>query len=304
MDGFLVVDKPAGVTSHDIVARVRKLCGLKKVGHTGTLDPFATGVLPVALGEGTKAIPFLDESVKEYRAVMKLGETTDTGDCTGALLSHGDWQQLSALAVAGVVPAFTGAIHQVPPMYSALKRNGVPLYRLARRGETVVREPRPVIIHALTLVRVELPLVEFVVSCSRGTYVRTLAEDMGKRLGCGAHLLELRRTVSGPFTLDHAVSLENLAILAAEGALATMLLSPSAVLAHLREIPVTDAGAAKLGHGIVPGPEELLAPPIPVLEPGEKVRFSRGGRLLAVAEQAGAGEVAVGKTLRLLRVFN
>lgn len=304
MDGFLVVDKSAGMTSHDVVARVRKVCGVKKVGHTGTLDPFATGVLPIALGEATKAISFLDESEKEYRAVMKLGETTTTGDLTGELLRSRSLERLTPETVERMVPFFIGTISQVPPMYSALKRNGIPLYRLARRGETVIREPRQVVIHALTLVRVEPPLVEFVVRCSRGTYVRTLAEDMGEKLGYGAHLVELQRTMSGPFAVAQAVSLERLAELAAGAGLATTLLSPLAALQHLRQLRVTAEGAVKLNHGIIPGPDEVSGWDDPILAAGERVCFSYQGRLLAVAEQAEATETATGKSLRLLRVFN
>ena len=254
MDGFLVIDKPAGLTSHDVVSRVRKVCGMKKVGHTGTLDPFATGVLPIALGEATKAIPFLDEAVKEYRAVMELGKTTATGDCTGELLRTREWYHLSPENVADTARSFIGTIRQIPPMYSALKRNGVPLYRLARRGVTVDREPREVSIHVITIVRVVLPFVEFVVSCSRGTYIRTLAEDMGEWLGCGAHLVSLRRTASGPFKVDCAVSLERLAELGASG-VTPLLLSPLEALSSLRELRVTPGGAARVKHGIVPGPQ-------------------------------------------------
>jgi tRNA pseudouridine55 synthase len=304
MDGFLVIDKPAGLTSHDVVSRVRKACGVKKAGHTGTLDPFATGVLPVALGEATKAIPFLDEAVKEYRAVMELGKTTATGDCTGELLRTRDWDQLSPHVVEDVVPSFTGTMYQIPPMYSALKRNGVPLYRLARKGETVEREPREITVHALAIVRMELPCVEFVVRCSRGTYVRTLAEDMGERLGCGAHLVALRRTASGPFTIDRAVSLERLAELAAGGGLAPLLLSPLDALSSLRELRVSADGAARVKCGIIPGPQDLVAEGMPVFSPGERVRFSHGDRLLAVAEMSKAGDAGGGETPRLLRVFN
>ena len=205
------------MTSHDVVASVRRLAGMKKVGHTGTLDPFATGVLPVALGEGTKAIPFLDESVKEYRAVMRLGESTDTQDCTGTIIRSGAWQGITPVRIEETARLFLGRGSQVPPMYSALKRDGVPLYRLARKGEEVHREPREIEIFSLVIDRIDLPEVAFTVSCSRGVYVRTLASDLGDRLGCGAHLVELRRNASGPFTLDQAFSLEKLAVASGRG---------------------------------------------------------------------------------------
>lgn len=305
MDGFLVVDKPVGRTSHDIVARVRRCLGLKKVGHTGTLDPFATGVLPIAIGEGTKAIPFLDEGVKVYRAVMKLGEVTDTGDHTGTVIQTRDWRQLDHAAVEKILPCFTGDITQVPPMFSALKRNGVPLYKLARQGETVEREPRPVTIHALTLERVEFPEVTLTVSCSRGTYVRTLAEDLGEKLGCGAHLVQLRRLRSGPFTIDRAVTVEELELMASGEGVAQALISPYAALAYLRDIPLTERGSARLAFGALPEPAEMVGWHALNIQPLEKVRLSFEGRLRAVAEMGGTPRAADEReSLRLLRVFN
>ncbi|HXC93405.1 MAG TPA: tRNA pseudouridine(55) synthase TruB, partial [Geobacteraceae bacterium] len=186
--GFLAVDKPSGMTSHDVVAILRRTFQQKKIGHTGTLDPFATGVLPIALGEGTKAIPFLDESFKEYQAVLRLGISTDTLDFTGEVIAEREWGQITPEMVFATIPGFTGSILQTPPMFSALKRNGVPLYKLARNGETVEREPRRIEIQSLRIDRIDLPYVAFTVRCSRGTYVRTLADDIGEVLGTGAHL--------------------------------------------------------------------------------------------------------------------
>ena len=205
MDGFIVVDKPAGMTSHDVVGAVRRITGQKKVGHTGTLDPFATGVLPVALGEATKAITFLDESVKEYQAVMKLGVATDTQDYTGLIISENDWTLVTYAALENISCQFTGIQSQIPPMFSALKQNGVPLYKLASQGAEVPRQPREIKIHSLVLDEVNLHEVAFTVRCSRGTYVRTLADDIGHKLGCGAHLTQLRRTRSGSKTTSGAL---------------------------------------------------------------------------------------------------
>lgn len=303
MDGFIVVDKPAGVTSHDVVNTVRRLLRMKKVGHTGTLDPFATGVLPVALGEGTKAIPFLDEGRKEYRAVMRLGETTDTQDCTGTVTGRSDWGAVTPPLVDEVARRFTGRLTQLPPMFSALKRDGVPLYKLARRGDEVERAAREIEVFSLAIERIALPEVAFTVCCSRGTYVRTLAHDMGAALGCGAHLVALQRTMSGPFVLARAVSPERLAELARAGQVAELVISPFEALAHLRDLPVTAGGELKVAHGIAPGPGEWEAPTVSPFRPGERLRLSRGGRLLAVAEAAGAGPEGE-KTLRLVRVFN
>jgi tRNA pseudouridine55 synthase len=299
MDGFIVIDKPAGMTSHDVVSVVRRIAGQKKVGHTGTLDPFATGVLPVALGEGTKAIPFLDEAVKEYRAVMRLGVATDTQDCTGTVIREEEWQDLTREKVCETATLFTGRLFQLPPMYSALKRDGVPLYRLARRGEEVERDARPVHIHELVIEEVSLPDVAFRVRCSRGTYVRTLAHDMGERLGCGAHLVALCRTMSGPFGIDAAISLDRLALLARCGELGAVMLSPFAALSHLRDLPLSAAGAAKVRQGIVPAENDCLASLVSAGCP-ERVRLSFGGNLVAVAE-TGSGEAG---RMRLLRVFN
>jgi tRNA pseudouridine55 synthase len=300
MDGFIVVDKPAGMTSHAVVSAVRRIAGQKKAGHTGTLDPFATGVLPVALGEGTKAIPFLDEAVKEYRAVMRLGAATDTQDCTGTVIREGEWREVTREGVNETAALFTGRLLQVPPMYSALKRDGVPLYRLARRGEEVAREARPVDIHELAIEEISLPDVAFRVRCSRGTYVRTLANDIGERLGCGAHLIALCRALSGAFSIDAAVSLDRLTLLARSGDLAAALISPYAALSHLRDIPLTAAGMSKVRRGIVPAQDDCLAPLESFAGFPEMVRLSFAGNLVAVAELC-CEEVA---RMRLLRVFN
>jgi tRNA pseudouridine55 synthase len=297
MDGFLIIDKSAGCTSHDVVQAVRRILGIRKVGHTGTLDPFATGVLPVAVGEATKAIPFLDEAVKEYQAVLRLGIATDTQDTEGRVVSERHWQGISPEEVRAAAARFVGMIQQVPPMFSALKREGVPLYRLARRGEEVEREPREVTIHRLTLERIELPEVAFTVRCSRGTYVRTLAADLGDRLGCGAHLRELRRTLSGPFIVAAAVSLDLLAQRVREGRVAELLIPATAVLVHLPEVPLTEQGAVRVRHGIAPEAHDSSAWPAAGVAPGCRVRLTRVGELVAVATGA------EGPTLRLARVF-
>lgn len=303
MDGFLIVDKPAGMTSHDVVARVRRLVHQKKVGHTGTLDPFATGVLPVALGEGTKAIPFLDESCKEYRAVMRLGEATDTQDLTGQVISRGDWSRLTPDHIEAVSRLFVGTISQVPPMFSALKRDGVPLYKLARQGMDVERQPRDIVIFSLEIERIELPDVTFSVVCSRGTYVRALAADMGDRLGCGAHLRELRRTRSGSFAIARAVTLEQLAEAVAAGKVESLAVSPLAALSPLPELVLTERGAAKIGNGVVPGVDDLEQGQDKSQHSG-RVRLSRGGRLMAVAEAVAGDAGGHVQIHRLLRVFH
>ena len=300
MHGFIVVDKPAGMTSHDVVARVRRMLKTKKVGHTGTLDPFATGVLPVSLGEGTKAIPFLDEGVKEYRAVMRLGVSTDTDDVEGTVIARRRLDGIDEASIRETVAAFSGPMTQIPPMFSAIKRNGVPLYKLARKGEEVEREPRQVTFYSLVVDRIESPLVAFTVRCSRGTYVRALARDIGERLGCGAHLVGLRRTASGPFTLAVARTLEQLAVEAAAGAEAVEFISLAAALSHLASVSLTAEGERRIRCGMAPTSDDFEAP-LPHLGSGERFRFTRGGMLVAVAE---AFQEVSGERLRLLRGFN
>lgn len=304
MDGFIVLDKPAGMTSHDVVGAVRRLAGMKKVGHTGTLDPFATGVLPVALGEATKVIPFLEESVKVYRAVMKLGESTDTQDFTGSIIRQGSWQGVTPDRIREAACRFIGRGSQIPPMFSALKRNGVPLYRLARKGEEVPREPRDIEIFSLDVDRIDLPEVAFTARCSRGLYVRTLASDLGDLLGCGAHLVELQRIASGPFTLEQAITPDKLATITASGGLSALLVSCKEALSHLRDLPLTERGAGRVATGIFPEADDFETLPREGLGSGERVMLSRGAQLLAVAESASGGWPHAGEKPRLLRVFN
>jgi len=207
MNGVVVVDKPAGITSHDAVERVRKLLGEKKAGHTGTLDPMATGVLPVCVGEATKLASFLAGDDKTYEVTMRLGVRTDTLDMTGRVLDEQE-PRVTGADVRAVLEGFAGTITQVPPQYSAVKVRGRALYKWARKGVRVEAPARQVEIRAIRLRAIEPPRVRFDVTCSKGTYVRTLCADAGERLGCGAALESLRRTASGRFRLEDAVSLE------------------------------------------------------------------------------------------------
>lgn len=294
LNGFFVIDKPAGVTSHDIVSKVRRAINQKKVGHTGTLDPFATGVLPVAVGEGTKAIQFLDESEKEYRAVMRLGIATDTQDLTGQVLAERDWSHLDATDLERLVPQFLGLQKQMPPMFSAIKQGGVPLYKLARKGIEVEREAREVEIHSLSFDWIRLPEACFTVTCSRGTYVRTLACDIGEALGCGAHLLELRRTRSGLFREKDAISIEALAAAANQQ---DLILPLDRALDHLHRLELSEAGGRKVQNGVVPLAADFTEA-TGEFQQGEQVRLYQGERFAAVAEYD------MLKGLRLARVFN
>lgn len=302
LDGFLVVDKPSGVTSHHVVAVLRRVFRQKKIGHTGTLDPFATGVLPIALGEGTKAITFLDESQKEYSATMRLGISTDTQDLEGVVLQERDWHHVTPAMVRELLPAFSGELSQVPPMFSALKRDGIPLYRLARRGETVEREARSIVISSLTIDRLELPEVAFTVRCSRGTYVRTLAHDMGESLGCGAHLLQLRRTASGPFTLADAFTLDELAAASPEEIVAGHFVTIEKALSHLPALELTDAGYSRIKNGIAPQEDDLTNPG--ALPSAGVVLLSFRGVIAAVGEVLPRDGRAGGRLVRISRGFN
>lgn len=208
VNGVVCVDKPLGLSSNAALQRVRKALGAAKAGHTGTLDPLATGLLPICLGDATKFSRFFLDADKTYLATMRLGITTTTGDREGDTLSHGEVPpELEEGRLRELCTAFAGLQSQVPPMYSALKVGGTPLYKLARSGQTVERKSRSVTIQELEIIQVSLPDLTFRVRCSKGTYVRTLAEDMGTWLGCGAHLVALRRTASGSFNIDAAAPL-------------------------------------------------------------------------------------------------
>lgn len=255
MDGILIIDKPAGITSHDVVARVRRILKTKKVGHTGTLDPFATGVMVVVVGKATRLAQFLDKDEKEYRAVMKLGFETDTGDGTGrpriaerARQSEEVAEVLATADPAKILDGYRGEIEQVPPMYSAKKVEGKKLYELARRGEEVERRAVTVTISKLELLsRPAEDEIEFVVACSAGTYVRVLAEDIGRKLGVGAHLTELQRTRAGRFSLSRAVTLDELA---EEGDPASRLLPMESAVEHLASVSLNADRSAKTRGGL------------------------------------------------------
>ncbi len=207
--GILIVDKEKGMTSHDVVNAVRRKFAIKKVGHAGTLDPNATGVLVLLLGAATKSSGKFAGEDKEYVAVMKLGEKTDSGDSDGKLVSSRE-VLVSEDDIKGVVPGFLGETEQVPPMVSAKQVNGKRLYKLARKGVEVKREAKKITIKAIDVIKIDMPFVEFRVVCGKGTYIRQLAEDIGEKLGCGAHLTELRRTRSGSFSIEQAISFSDL----------------------------------------------------------------------------------------------
>ncbi len=216
VSGIILLDKPLGFTSNAALQKVRWLLNAEKAGHTGSLDPLASGVLPLCFGEATKFSQYLLDSDKGYETVMQLGQTSSTGDAEGEILRTRD-VTVGRADIEAVLPQFRGEISQIPPMYSALKRDGQPLYKLARAGEVVEREPRSVTITRLELLECEGTQVRLSVGCSKGTYIRTLVEDLGEVLGCGAYVAELRRTHAGPFELAQTVTLEELEQAHAEG---------------------------------------------------------------------------------------
>ena len=209
MDGIVIVDKPQGWTSQDVTARLRRVFGTRRIGHGGTLDPMATGVLPVFVGRATRAVEFFEHAEKTYETVLRFGITTDTEDMTGTVLTE-EKVSFTEEQLQETLAAFRGEILQVPPMYSALKVNGQKLCDLARKGKTVARQPRPITIHELTLVERGENTLRLRVRCSKGTYIRTLCKDIGEKLGCGGCMESLRRVAAGEYTIDEAVPLQTL----------------------------------------------------------------------------------------------
>ena len=203
--GVLLVDKAPDMTSHDVVAIARRALGTKKIGHCGTLDPMATGLLMLVVERATKIQDLLMSEDKEYQGTLTLGKKTSTQDRQGEVTEENEVPAFTAAEIDAAFASFTGAFEQIPPMVSAIKKDGVPLYKLARKGQEVERQPRPVTVMKYEVSRIELPEVDFTVNCSKGFYVRTYAHDIGEKLGCGAHLSALRRTRSGKFTLERAV---------------------------------------------------------------------------------------------------
>ena len=274
ISGILVVDKPEGITSLDVVRGVKQQFGLKKAGHIGTLDPFATGVLPVAMNEGTKLVPFLEDGPKEYDVTLKLGEETTTDDCTGQVVMRQEWKHVHPEQMETLLGTFCGKIHQIPPMFSAVKMQGIPLYRLARKGIEVERKEREVEIYKIQREEMELPLVRFRVSCSKGTYVRTLGRDIGKKAGCGAHLLHLRRIQSGPYEIGQAIPWDKLKDLTLADALSPWLISLKEALPGLPEVVGDEHLVKKVRFGKEMMVQDLFAKDLPAFKKGEWLKMS------------------------------
>jgi tRNA pseudouridine55 synthase len=285
MDGILLVDKPRGPSSFAAVARVRRLLGVRRVGHAGTLDPLASGLLLVLVGEGVKLSPYLTGLDKEYRATVRLGVTTDTDDAEGRVLRDVEAGHVDPAQVEHALDALVGAIQQRPPAFSAIKQDGQRLYRRARAGQAVEVAAREVVIHSILVERCVPPLVEFVVRCSKGTYVRSVARDLGEALGVGGHLAGLRRTRIGPFSVAEAVDPFPAGHL-------PELVPLLAGLAHLPRIAVDEEGRRRIRWG----QQEALEGRIDATTEGPVVVVGPEGELLALA-------AVVGGKVGLRRVF-
>ena len=300
LSGVVVVNKPSGPTSFDVVRRVKGLFKVKRVGHTGTLDPTATGVLPICVGEATKVAGFIADGEKEYEATVRFGQVTDTQDAAGRVLETRPVEGLTEDRIREALRSFVGLIEQTPPMYSARKVEGKRLYELARAGEEVERAPRTVNVDEARLTFFKPPDCGIFVRCSKGTYLRTLAHDLGARLGPGAHLRELRRVRVASFGIDESVGLDELMAAAKQGRdeLARYLKPLDRALDGLAELRLDPHLSRRVAHGHAPGPADLSrlrAPPYPR---GRRVRLvDPTGQVLAVAESDGVG------TLKLLRVL-
>lgn len=297
--GVIVVDKPSGLSSFGVVKVVRRLLQIKKVGHLGTLDPFATGVLPLCLQEATKLTPFLLDQPKTYRATVLLGAETDTQDLTGTVVARA-----AALPAPEAIPpalaALVGEQWQTPPLFSALHVNGRRLYQWARQGLSVAVAPRRITIYDLSLESLSLPEVTFTVTCSKGTYIRTLAADLGRRLGCGAYLQALQRLRVGPFTLEQAVPLPAASSEATLPDLWEHLQPLAACLPHLPTLPVSPGDAVQIRQGKSLALDGPLAPQCPAAV-GEQVKIVCQHQLVAVGVLS---ETPQGEKIQPVRVFN
>ena len=272
IDGVLVVDKPDGITSMDVVRMVKRRYRVKKAGHLGTLDPFATGVLPVILNGATKLVPFLEEESKEYEATLKLGEETNTDDPTGEIHLRRPYDRVTPAIVECAFESFVGVIEQIPPMFSAVKVQGKPLYQLARKGLEVERKKRTVKIFNLQIDSVSLPWVHFRLSCSKGTSIRTLARDIGRKIGCGSHLIRLRRLRNGPFTLEQAVSWATLTTCSDLRALQPWLIDMKGALDHLPKVTGDEGLVNKIRFGREMTVRDLPSQALPIFGERERIR--------------------------------
>jgi tRNA pseudouridine55 synthase len=249
MDGILNIHKATGMTSHDVVAKIRKLLKQKRVGHAGTLDPAASGVLPICVGQGTRVAEYLSESGKAYQAEILFGTVTDTYDAEGIILRTYDTSTLTLSTIETILPEFLGPQMQMPPRYSAIKLQGQPAYKRMRAGEEITLTARPVTFYQLHILDWQAPRLTLAIDCSKGTYIRSLAYDLGERLGYGAHLSALIRTRSGPFQLAESVTLEQIAQAIEQNTIEQLLISPDTVLQDYPALHLDDATVERVLHG-------------------------------------------------------
>jgi tRNA pseudouridine55 synthase len=295
-DGVLIVSKEVGWTSHDVVAKVRSLLGGVKVGHAGTLDPAATGVLPLMIGRATRAAEYFVGWEKEYRAVMRLGETTDTQDATGTVLARVDAGGVSEEALRAAVARFRGPQQQLPPMFSAVKVGGRPLYKAARAGKTIDREERAIVVHELDILEIDGRDIVLRVVCSKGTYIRTLCADIGLALGVGAHLHSLERSRVGPWSIDRALTVDQVAAHLAIGTLRDCVITLDQALERLPAVIVDSEQSRRVLHGAAIAPEGMRALPASA-EPVVVRLKDEGGRLLGIGtyDTGTAGPIKIHK---------
>lgn len=288
IDGILLLDKPLGITSNHALQRVKAICAVAKAGHTGSLDPLATGVLPLCFGEATKFSHYLLNADKRYQVTIKLGARTATGDADGEVVETFAPLQLERGTLLSMLQRFTGSIEQIPSMYSAIKHQGKPLYELARAGIEVERQPRAVTIHSLDLLELREDEIELEVHCSKGTYIRTLAEDLGKALGSGAHVIQLRRIQAGPYLLSDTITLDAIEALRDQGgypALDALLLPASSSVSDFPQVKLNETTAYYFKQG-----QPVMAPHLPA---DGWVRIVDGeDRFIGVGEILDDGRVA------------
>lgn len=303
MNGVLVLDKPAGITSQAAVTEVNGILHTKRAGHTGTLDPFATGVLPICVNKATKIIPFLDNNYKKYEAVIKLGVKTDTLDLTGKVIERREVGIVGESTLLDVFSKYKGKIKQIPPMYSALKKDGVRLYEYARKGIEVDRPARSVFIKELDLLELNPPFVRVMVKCSRGTYIRVLASDIADELGYGGHLTALRRIESDGFKIDDAVTIEDIKKGTVE------LTSLGDALSHIGRVNVSTEVAKKIREGKQVIKKSLDPDCMPEFSKGDRLRVYERENLVSISEAMtdssdlnNLDDSAL--VFKLLRVFN
>ncbi len=314
MDGIIIINKSSGLSSSRVGHKVKKMLDLKKVGHLGTLDPMATGVLPLCVNEGTKLAQFLSEADKEYVATLKLGEETDTQDSEGNVLKSTDEIPGDCDKIKKVIQEFKGEIFQLPPMYSALKHKGVPLYKLARKGEEVPRQERKVVIYEIEVLEIDIPYVTFRLVCSGGTYVRTICHDAGRKLSCGAHMTSLKRVRSGSFHISQALDVEDIENSSCKSILKEYLVSPKDALIRLAEVVVTEEMVLKIKNGVQITVDDICELELPVFKAGQKIKIiSPEGALVGVVSaladkktllSEGKPDDRVFKTLRVFAVGN